>query len=53
MLNGKTKLIDENLSGWVISGASSEDITIKLTIEDLISVSQGDSENIMIIRVCA
>ena len=39
MLDGETKQIDKNLNSWFISDASSSEITIKLAIEDLMSVS--------------
>ena len=51
MLNGDTKEIDKNFISWSVTAVSSTKIDISLTFEKSISVSTGDSSDILLIQV--
>lgn len=52
MLSGETKENDEDLLSWAVSDVSSSIISIDLKFNDLLSVSQGDSPDLLLIKVC-
>ena len=49
MINGDSQEIDKNLRAWTVSKASSTQIDISLTFDKPLSVSQGDSPDIILI----
>ena len=53
LLDGETKLVKQNLKSWVVKDLSSSQIDIEFTLEDLLSVSQEDSTDILAITICA
>ena len=51
MLNGDAEEIDNNLRSWTVTYASSTRIDISLTFEKPITVSTGNSPDILFIQV--
>ena len=52
MLNGETQLNDENLLSWAISDVSPSEIDIYFRFKDLLSISQGDDPDLLVIKTC-
>ena len=46
-------MVSENLRSWVAVDVSSSQIDIEFTMENLLSVSQGDSADTLAITICA